>query len=96
MYCVTIFSLYLTHSLPTCVIEYMDAMYIVLLRFDYRGFMLDVARHFFDKEVIKRQIELLSYYNLNRLHLHLTDDESWSLEIDGIPELTEVSHGLSE
>ncbi|KAF6023056.1 chb [Bugula neritina] len=58
--------------------------------FDYRGFMLDVARHFFDKEVIKRQIELLSYYNLNRLHLHLTDDESWSLEIDGIPELTEI------
>jgi len=52
--------------------------------------MLDVARHFHDKEVIKRQLELMWRYRLNSLHLHLTDDESWAIEIEDIPELTMV------
>jgi len=59
-------------------------------RYQYRGFMLDLARHFHDKEVIKRQLELMWRYRLNSLHLHLTDDESWAIEIEDIPELTMV------
>ena len=42
-------------------------------RFPYRGMMLDVSRHFFDKEFVKKQMDILSYYKINRLHLHLTD-----------------------
>lgn len=52
--------------------------------------MLDIARHFHNKETIKSVLDLMWRYKLNTLHLHLTDDESWSLEIDGLPELTEV------
>lgn len=53
-------------------------------RFAYRGFMMDVSRHFFDKEFIKKQMDALAYYKLNRLHLHLTDAAGWRLEIKKI------------
>jgi hexosaminidase len=56
--------------------------------FAYRGMHLDVARHFQPVETVKKLIDLLSHYKLNKLHLHLTDDEGWRLEIPGIPELT--------
>lgn len=59
-------------------------------RYEYRGIMIDVARHFFSVEEIKRQIELASYYKINKLHLHLSDDQGWRLEIKKWPELTEI------
>jgi len=56
--------------------------------FAYRGMHLDVARHFQPVETVKKLIDLLAYFKLNKLHLHLADDEGWRLEIPGIPELT--------
>ena len=59
--------------------------------FEYRGTMLDVARHFFSVEEVKRYIDLLAYYKYNVLHLHLSDDQGWRIEIKSWPKLTEVS-----
>jgi hexosaminidase len=59
-------------------------------RFSWRGAMLDVARHFFRVEDVKRYIDLISHYKINRLHLHLTDDQGWRIEIKSWPKLTEV------
>jgi hexosaminidase len=59
-------------------------------RFAYRGMHLDVARHFFPVEFIKKYIDLLSRYKLNTFHWHLTDDQGWRLEIKQYPRLTEV------
>lgn len=56
----------------------------------YRGLMIDVARAFVDTEGLKRQIDLMGMHNLNVLHLHLTDNEGWRLEIKSHPELAEV------
>ena len=58
-------------------------------RFAYRGLMLDVSRHFSTKEFIKKQIDALAYYKINRLHLHLTDAAGWRLEIKKYPLLTD-------
>ncbi len=60
-------------------------------RFRHRGLLLDCCRHFFDKEVVKHYIDLLSYYKMNVLHWHLTEDQGWRIEIDRYPLLTE--HG---
>ena len=60
-------------------------------RFAYRGMMLDVSRHFFSKEFVKKQIDALAFYKLNRLHLHLTDAAGWRLEIKKYPLLTEFA-----
>ena len=60
-------------------------------RFEYRGMMLDVSRHFYDKEFVKKQIDLLAYYKINRLHLHLTDAAGWRIEIKKYPRLTEFA-----
>ena len=57
-------------------------------RFPYRGFMLDISRHFRDKDFIIKQMEALSTVKLNQLHLHLTDDAGWRLQIDRYPLLT--------
>ncbi|MFE6734932.1 family 20 glycosylhydrolase [Microbacterium sp. NPDC057650] len=59
-------------------------------RYAYRGAMLDVARHFFPVDVVLRLIEHISAFKLNHLHLHLTDDQGWRLEIPEYPELTEA------
>ena len=59
-------------------------------RFEWRGAMLDVARHFFGVEDVKRYIDLISHYKINRLHLHLADDQGWRIEIKSWPRLTEV------
>lgn len=59
-------------------------------RFRWRGMMLDVARHFFDVPAVCRLIELISLYKINVLHLHLTDDQGWRLEIESRPKLTTV------
>ena len=60
-------------------------------RFDYRGMMLDVARTWIGVDGVKRKIDLLSYHKLNKLHLHLTDDEGWRIEIQSHPELTSIA-----
>ncbi len=59
-------------------------------RFGWRGLMLDVARHFFTKEEVKQYIDAMVRYKYNILHLHLTDDEGWRIEIKGYPKLTEI------
>ncbi|HEX6725008.1 MAG TPA: beta-N-acetylhexosaminidase [Gaiella sp.] len=59
-------------------------------RFAWRGMMLDVARHFFGVAEVERLIDLLALYKLNRLHLHLTDDQGWRLAIRSRPRLTRV------
>ncbi|MBD1259159.1 family 20 glycosylhydrolase [Maribacter polysiphoniae] len=58
--------------------------------FGFRGAMLDVARHFFSVEDVKKYIDLLAYYKINVLHLHLTDDQGWRIEIKSWPKLTEI------
>ncbi len=72
-------------TIPTAVIR--DAP-----RFAWRGMMLDVARHFPAGGVddVKRVIDLMALYKLNRLHLHLTDDQGWRLMIESWPRLAEV------
>lgn len=59
-------------------------------RFAWRGFMLDVARHFFDVNTVKQVIDMLASYKLNHLHLHLSDDQGWRVEIKSWHKLTEV------
>ena len=59
-------------------------------RFAWRGAMLDVARHFFTVEEVKQTIDLLALYKLNTLHLHLSDDQGWRIQIDSWPNLTVV------
>ena len=58
-------------------------------RFPYRGLHLDASRHFFDKEEVKKLMNVMSYYKLNTLHLHLTDAGGWRLQIDKYPKLTQ-------
>lgn len=58
-------------------------------RFEYRGAHLDVSRHFFDVETVKQYIDYLAQYKVNHLHLHLTDDQGWRIEIDSWPNLTD-------
>lgn len=60
-------------------------------RFEYRGIMLDVSRHFFTKEHLKKQIDALSRYKINRLHIHLTDGAGWRIQIDKYPRLTDFA-----
>lgn len=59
-------------------------------RFGYRGAMLDVARHFMPKDNLLRFIEVMAMHKLNVLHLHLTDDQGWRIQINRYPKLTET------
>ena len=59
-------------------------------RFTYRGFMLDVGRHFYPVEYIKEVIDMLAMHNINYFHWHLTEDQGWRIEIKKYPRLTEV------
>jgi hexosaminidase len=59
-------------------------------RFGWRGLMLDVSRHFFPKEDVKKFIDQMSRYKFNVLHWHLTDDQGWRVEIKSLPKLTEI------
>ena len=59
-------------------------------RFGWRGMALDVARHFFPKDFVLKLIDLASLHKLNVLHLHLTDDQGWRVQVDRYPRLTEV------
>ncbi len=58
-------------------------------RFHFRGFMLDVARTFMEKEKVLRYIDYLAYHKINKFHWHLTDSQGWRIEIKSHPELTE-------
>jgi hexosaminidase len=59
-------------------------------RFEWRGLMLDVSRHFFGKEVIEAYLDQMAKYKLNVFHWHLTDSPGWRIEIKSLPRLTEV------
>lgn len=59
-------------------------------RFAYRGFMLDVARHFFDVDEVKRVMDMMACYKMNKLHLHLSDDQGFRVEITKYPRLNTV------
>ncbi|TWR31260.1 family 20 glycosylhydrolase [Mucilaginibacter pallidiroseus] len=72
-----------TAKIPTAVIEDYP-------RFGYRGLMLDVCRHFYSVEFVKRYIDLIAAYKLNNFHWHLTDDQGWRIEIKKYPRLTSV------
>lgn len=73
-------------TIPAVIVE--DAP-----RFAWRGVMLDIARHFFGVDDIVRVIDSAVFYKLNVLHLHLTDDQGWRLQIASRPKLTEISGG---
>ena len=72
-----------TYALPVARIE--DEP-----RFAYRGFMLDVSRHFFTIEEVKKMIDLMAIYKMNVFHWHLTDDQGWRAEIKQYPLLTTI------
>ncbi len=59
-------------------------------RFQYRGMHLDVSRHFFPKEFIKKYIDLIAFHKMNTFHWHLVDDQGWRIEIKKYPKLTET------
>jgi len=61
-------------------------------RYVHRGVMVDVSRNFHTASELLKLIDVLAMYKLNRLHLHLADDEGWRLQIPGLDELTEVWH----
>jgi len=67
------------------VVEIQDAP-----RFAWRGFMLDEGRHFFGKEAVKKILDVMSAYKMNRFHWHLTEDQGWRIEIKKYPRLTAV------
>ena len=70
-------------EMPCAVIEDKPA-------YRWRGFMLDVSRHFFPKEFVFKVLDYLALHKMNRLHLHLTDDQGWRIEIKKYPKLTEI------
>lgn len=59
-------------------------------KYEWRGFHMDVSRHFFTKQYIMEMIDWLAYYKFNKLQLHLTDDQGWRVEIDQFPLLTQI------
>lgn len=65
-------------------------------RFKYRGMMLDVSRHFFPVDSVKRFIDILALHNMNTLHWHLSDDQGWRVEIKKYPKLTEIGSQRKE
>ena len=65
-------------------------------RFEYRGMMLDVARHFQPVSFVKKYIDLLAMHNINRFHWHLTEDQGWRVEIKKYPKLTELGSERKE
>lgn len=87
--------------MPACVmagvkdarVKTFDVPYVSIVdepRFAYRGFMLDVARHFFTVDEVKRMLDVMAYYKLNRFHWHLSDDQGWRVEIKKYPRLTQI------
>lgn len=65
-------------------------------RFEHRGVMLDVARHYFPVDFIKKYIDLLAIYKINTFHIHLNDDQGWRIEIKKYPKLQEIASWRKE
>lgn len=65
-------------------------------KFKHRGLLLDCSRHFFEKEVVKKYIDLLAFYKMNVLHWHLTEDQGWKIAINKYPKLTEIGAWRTE
>lgn len=65
-------------------------------RFKYRAMMLDVSRHFFSLDSVKRYIDILALHNINNFHWHLSDDQGWRIEIKKFPKLTEIGSQRKE
>ncbi|MGB0522230.1 MAG: family 20 glycosylhydrolase [Flammeovirgaceae bacterium] len=65
-------------------------------KFEHRGLLLDCARHFFDKEVVKQYVDLLAFHKMNVLHWHITEDQGWRIKIDKYPKLTSVGAWRTE
>ena len=70
-------------ALPACTVTDFP-------RFRYRGFMIDVGRHFFPVSYLKQMIDLMALHNINYFHWHLTEDQGWRIEIKKYPKLTEI------
>lgn len=77
-------------SIPNNDIHIPCASIVDYPRFKWRGFMLDVSRHFFSVSLIKSMIDEMSRYKINTFHWHLTDDQGWRIEIKSLPQLTKV------
>jgi hexosaminidase len=75
---------------PTASIDLARVSCVDAPRFAWRGAHLDVARHFFDVSTVMRFIDLIAAHRLNRLHLHLNDDQGWRVDVPGWPRLTSV------
>lgn len=73
------------HSLKIPAVEIKDSP-----RFQYRGMHLDVARHFFPVEFVKKYIDLIALHKMNTFHWHLTEDQGWRIEIKKYPKLTDI------
>jgi len=65
-------------------------------RFPWRGFMLDVGRHFFDKALVKKMLDLMALHKMNKFHWHLTEDQGWRIEIKKYPKLIEIGSKRKE
>ena len=63
---------------------------------DYRGFMVDVGRHFFSVDYLKEIIDMLAMHHINYFHWHLTEDQGWRIEIKKYPKLTEIGSHRKE
>ncbi len=88
---------YAVQTLAQLLVQPQDGVWVLpggeirdMPRFGYRGMMLDVARHFFGVDDVKRLIDLMALYKLNVLHLHLSDDQGWRLMIESWPKLAEI------
>ena len=75
--------------LPVCDIEDWPS-------YEWRGCMIDISRHFFPLSFLKKQVDILAHYKVNRLHLHLTDAGGWRMQIDRYPELTKKAAWRTE
>lgn len=73
------------HTVSIPAVEIMDNP-----RFEWRGVMLDVSRHFFPKAFVKSLIDQIAAYKFNTFHWHLTDDQGWRIQIEGLPTLTDI------
>ncbi|SDF40310.1 hexosaminidase [Mucilaginibacter pineti] len=80
---------------PAAILQVMACDIADEPRFQWRGLSLDVCRHFFTVEEVKKYIDVMAHYKLNVFHWHLTDDEGWRIQIDKYPKLTEVGAKIS-
>ncbi len=93
----------LTSLKQLALLNYFEGHYFIPLGnyedhalFEHRGLLLDCSRHFFSKEVLKKYIDLLSFYKMNVLHWHLTEDQAWRIAIDKYPRLSEFAAWRTE